>query len=226
MFLNVTNLLNLSKQIVCVPEGRQREELHFFPRVMRKKWHLLLNLKFWRHLVHFAFSRGGKQKVTYDHKNQLPWNDKLLFSVLRQVLSCSLEHGNWIIHVTCTKIVWGPSAHTKIRPASMPPVHHATMHTCNDMFISSSIYIHNKNATEMEKKNWLLRIFLSAGQMEVSHDVFSMSPSSHVLYASPDFSYDWLTPTLLSFSNKETCLLVSLKTLFQNILRSATAWQA
>lgn len=37
VFLNVTHLLNLSKQIVCVPEGRQREELHFFPRVMRKK---------------------------------------------------------------------------------------------------------------------------------------------------------------------------------------------
>lgn len=71
----------------------------------------------------------------------------------------------------------------------MPPVHHATMHTCNDMFISSSIYIHNKNATNGKKKIDL-RIFLSAGQMEVSHDVFSMSPSSHVLYASPDFSYD------------------------------------
>lgn len=40
------------------------------------------------------------------------------------------------------------------------------------------------------KKKIDLRIFLSAGQMEVSHDVFSMSPSSHVLYASPDFSYD------------------------------------
>lgn len=73
------------------------------------------------------------------------------------------------------------------------------------------------------EKNWLLRIFLSAGQMEVSHDVFS---SSRVLYASPDFTYDWLTPTPMSYSNKETCLLVSLKTPFQNILRSAAAWQA
>lgn len=42
----------------------------------------------------------------------------------------------------------------------MPPVHHATMHTCNDMFISSSIYIHNKNATEMEKKKLTLKNIL------------------------------------------------------------------